>query len=140
VEEDRDLMVKFPRVVRSLEARAVVRVACGGLHTAAITAAGEVYTWGCNDDGALGRLGDENFPAKVDGFGPKAACAVQLVGGDCHTAVVTVSGQVFTWGCYRDKEGKQWCDAATPKDSFKKKQVRLVPSLLSRSRRPKRWH
>lgn len=115
-------MVKFPRVVASLEKLSIVRVGCGGLHSAAITAAGEVFTWGCNDDGALGRAGDENFPAKVAGFGPQAQCAVQAVGGDCHTTIVTVSGQVFTWGCYRDKEGKQWCDAATPKAAFKQTQ------------------
>lgn len=49
---------------------------------------------------------------------------MQIVGGDCHTAVVTLTGQVYTWGSYKDKEGKQWCDAATPKASFKQKQVR----------------
>uniref|UniRef100_K3WZG0 RCC1-like domain-containing protein n=1 Tax=Globisporangium ultimum (strain ATCC 200006 / CBS 805.95 / DAOM BR144) TaxID=431595 RepID=K3WZG0_GLOUD len=124
VEEDDDMMVKFPRVLQALSTKHIVRVACGGLHTGAIAASGEVYTWGCNDDGALGRVGEENFPAEVEGFGPAAACAVQIVGGDCHTAVVTLTGQVYTWGSYKDKEGKQWCDAATPSASFKQKQVR----------------
>ncbi|KAL4161415.1 hypothetical protein PRNP1_001969 [Phytophthora ramorum] len=121
--EEEGLMVRYPRVLRSLANLKIVRVACGGLHSAAISAAGEVYTWGCDDDGALGRVGDENFPAKVVGFGPDQATAVQVVGGDCHTAVVTLAGKVYTWGCYRDKEGKQWCDSASPKESFKKKQV-----------------
>ncbi|RLN48043.1 hypothetical protein BBJ28_00004861, partial [Nothophytophthora sp. Chile5] len=131
VEEDDDLMVKFPRVVKPLVKLGIVRVACGGLHSAAITAAGEVYTWGCNDDGALGHMGDENVPAKVEGFGPQQAAAVQVVGGDCHTTVVTLAGKVYTWGCYRDKEGKQWCDAATPKAAFKQKQVQpfLIKAL-----------
>ncbi|GMF13870.1 unnamed protein product [Phytophthora lilii] len=134
VEEDDDLMVKFPRVVRPLLKLKVVRVACGGLHSAAITEAGQVFTWGCNDDGALGRDGDENIPAKVEGFGPsdegekgdgvKHETAVLVVGGDCHTAVVTLSGKVYTWGCYRDKEGKQWCDASSVKAAFKQKQSR----------------
>ncbi|GMF36445.1 unnamed protein product [Phytophthora fragariaefolia] len=126
-----DLMVKFPRVVRPLMKLQIVRVACGGLHSAAITADGEVYTWGCNDDGALGHDEDENVPNKVVGFGPKEAAAVQVVGGDCHTAVVTLAGKVYTWGCYRDKEGKQWCDAASAKAAFKQKQTRpfLVKTL-----------
>ncbi|KAF4320371.1 hypothetical protein G195_006382, partial [Phytophthora kernoviae 00238/432] len=128
VEEEEDLMVKFPRVVKPLAKLKIVRVACGGLHSAAITAAGEIYTWGCNDDGALGHTGDENIPAKVDGFGPQQAVAVQAVGGDCHTAVVTLAGKVYTWGCYRDKEGKQWCDAASAKAAFKQKQEK--PFLL----------
>lgn len=124
VDDDDEMMVKYPRVVSLLAKTPIVRVACGGLHTAALTADGEVYTWGCNDDGALGRGGEENLPAKVGGFGPNAACAVQIVGGDCHTAVATLAGQVYTWGSYKDKEGKQWCDAASPKGSFKQKQVK----------------
>jgi regulator of chromosome condensation len=36
------------------EARAV-QVACGGMHTVALTADGAVLTWGVNDEGALGR-------------------------------------------------------------------------------------
>ncbi|CAH0480422.1 unnamed protein product [Peronospora belbahrii] len=130
VEED-DLMVPYPRVIRSLACHKILRVACGGLHSAAITEIGEVYTWGCNDDGAVGRDGDENIPSKVEGFGPKQAIAVQIVGGDCHTTVVTLAGKVYTWGCYRDKEGKQWCDAPSSKAAFKTKQLRpyLIKSL-----------
>ncbi|DBA03336.1 TPA: hypothetical protein N0F65_004613 [Lagenidium giganteum] len=124
VEEDDDMMVKFPRIVSMLQHKQVVRVACGGLHSAAVTQDGEVYTWGCNDDGALGRTGEENLPAKVEGFGPDQVCVVQVVGGDCHTAVVTLAGQVYTWGSYKDKEGKLWCDAASAKEAFKQKQVR----------------
>ena len=33
----------------------ILQVACGGMHTAVLTAAGLVYTWGVNDEGALGR-------------------------------------------------------------------------------------
>jgi regulator of chromosome condensation len=69
VEDDADMMVKFPRIVKTLQNKSVIRVACGGLHSVAVTEDGEVYTWGCNDDGALGRDGEENFPAKVEGFG-----------------------------------------------------------------------
>lgn len=127
VEDDDDMMVKFPRPLAPLARLQIVRVACGGLHSAAIAAAGQVYTWGCNDDGALGRAGEENLPALVEGFGPDSI-AVQVVGGDCHTAVVTAAGQVYAWGSYKDKEGKPWCDAATPAAAFKQKQVR--PMLI----------
>ncbi|KAL3666092.1 hypothetical protein V7S43_008883 [Phytophthora oleae] len=129
--KDDKFMVKFPRVVCPLLKLKIVRVACGGLHSAVITAAGEVYTWGCNDDGALGHEEDENVPTKVEGFGPQQAMAVQIVGGDCHTAVVTLAGKVYAWGCYRDKEGKQWCDAPSAKAAFKQKQLRpfLIKAL-----------
>jgi len=32
------------------------------MHTLALTAEGKLYSWGCNDDKALGRLGPENEP------------------------------------------------------------------------------
>jgi regulator of chromosome condensation len=121
VDEDDDLMVKFPRIVALLQSQKITRVMCGGLHSAAITSDGHVYTWGCNDDGALGRDGDENLPARVEGFGPSRR-AVLAVGGDSHTAVMTASGHVYTWGAYKDKEGKMWCDSAAPSSSFKQKQ------------------
>ena len=33
----------------------VLKVVCGGMHTLAITTGGLVYSWGVNDEGALGR-------------------------------------------------------------------------------------
>lgn len=55
VENDEDLMCKYPRVVNCLKQLKVVSVACGGLHNAIVTADGMVHTWGCSDDGSLGR-------------------------------------------------------------------------------------
>lgn len=34
----------------------IVDVACGQFATAAVTDAGEVYTWGLNDNGQLGKV------------------------------------------------------------------------------------
>ena len=33
----------------------VLKVACGGMHTLAVTAGGQLFSWGVNDEGALGR-------------------------------------------------------------------------------------
>jgi hypothetical protein len=65
VNSDEDLMVRFPRVVFSLRDKRVSRISCGGLHNAVCTEDGLVYTWGCSDDGSLGRVGDENEPLLV---------------------------------------------------------------------------
>ena len=43
-----------PRLIDSLQGKGVVEIACGGAHSAAITASGELYTWG---KGRYGRLG-----------------------------------------------------------------------------------
>ena len=53
----------------SLREKRIATVACGGLHNVAATADGAVFTWGCNDDGSLGRGGEENLPARVEGGG-----------------------------------------------------------------------
>eukprot|EP00474_Spongospora_subterranea_P011248 CRZ11706.1 hypothetical protein [Spongospora subterranea] len=48
---------KFPTPV-DLNDR-IVSISCGGIHNIAVTDNGEVWTWGCNDEKALGRAGDE---------------------------------------------------------------------------------
>lgn len=76
--EDDDLMVKYPRVVYSLRDKKVLGIACGGIHNAVYTASGHVYTWGCADDGSLGRVGDENVPILVDVCILKLSMSVSL--------------------------------------------------------------
>ena len=74
---------------------------------------GQVFTWGCADDGSLGRVGDESKPLLVAGENNAmlqhhficTAC------GDGQTLALTSRGEVWGWGCYKDKEGKQWFDA-----------------------------
>ena len=60
------MAVRYPRVLAPLRDKKVCFVACGGLHNAVVTEGGQVYTWGCNDDGSLGREGNESFPALVE--------------------------------------------------------------------------
>lgn len=38
-----------------VDGKRFVQVVCGGMHTAALSKDGSVYTWGVNDEGALGR-------------------------------------------------------------------------------------
>ena len=64
-DNEEDLLVKFPRIVYSLRDKKVCMVSCGGLHNAIVTENGQVYTWGCSDDGSLGRQGDEAVPEPV---------------------------------------------------------------------------
>eukprot|EP00971_Amphidinium_carterae_P059528 1177206-Amphidinium_carterae.1 len=44
-----------PTVVQSLSAESITTLSCGALHTLCVTADGRLFSWGCNDDGALGR-------------------------------------------------------------------------------------
>lgn len=106
MDSDEDTMVKFPRIVYSLRDKKVCNIACGGLHNAVLTETGQVYTWGCADDGSLGRVGTESIPHLVEKL--KDFVVVSLACGDGQTLAVTTTGEVWGWGCYKDKEGKKF--------------------------------
>jgi len=70
------------------------------MHTVALASNGAVYTWGCNDEGALGRPGAENTPILVDGALNEPM--TNIAAGDSHSiAYNTQSNKIFYWGCYR---------------------------------------
>ena len=115
-----------------LEGSEVIQVVCGGMHTVVLTKDGkvgkwltiisfiylacssvslplphslspwQVFTWGCNDEGALGREvddGEEFSPgvvAKLEGVR-----VVQVSAGDSHTAALTDTGSIYCWGVFR---------------------------------------
>ena len=83
-----------------IPARSIIKVVCGGMHTVALASNGSVWTWGCNDEGALGRPGAENVPLQA-GASLNVA-TTDVAAGDSHTiAYNTTKNQVFYWGCYR---------------------------------------
>lgn len=51
---------------------------------------------------------------------------IRVACGDGQTIAVSLTGEVWGWGCYKDKEGKQWFNptptAAAPAKDIKKKQ------------------
>jgi hypothetical protein len=106
-----------PTLVRNLPSN-VIQVAAGGLHSAALTEDGAVYTWGCNDDYALGRDGitDENLHfvkpiAQEQSFAPKDQG--QIVGidaGDSHTLFLSLHGNVYQAGMYKDVDSGKFRD------------------------------
>ncbi|CAE7237268.1 UVR8 [Symbiodinium sp. CCMP2592] len=96
-----DTTSRHAPVCVSVNGQKIVAVAAGGGYTAAITESGELWTWGCNDDGQLG-VGDTKdraAPVKVSVNGQKV---VAVAAGYWHTAVITESGELWTWGCNDD--------------------------------------
>eukprot|EP00919_Chromeraceae_sp_WS-2016_P032811 GHVR01077509.1.p1 GENE.GHVR01077509.1~~GHVR01077509.1.p1 ORF type:complete len:377 (-),score=108.06 GHVR01077509.1:145-1233(-) len=92
----------------------VVDVSVGSIHSALLTEDGDIYTFGCNDEGALGREGEETLPLKVDlPVSPSILPEGQVYGkvkkvscGDSHTVAVTWEGRVYSWGSYRNSTGE----------------------------------
>jgi regulator of chromosome condensation len=90
------------------------------MHTVVLTEDRSVYSWGVNDEGALGRettgelweKSDQSTGSPGDAYTPgcvtlpaDAAPIVQISAGDSHTAALTQDGSVFAWGTYRDSSG-----------------------------------
>ncbi len=62
----------------------------------------QVYTWGCNDEGALGREteeGEEYIPQSVEKL--ENVTVVQISAGDSHTVALANNGDVYCWGVFR---------------------------------------
>ncbi|XP_002019186.2 regulator of chromosome condensation [Drosophila persimilis] len=80
-----------------------VDVCAGGQHSLVLTQSGDVYSFGCNGEGALGRStsssepGSESLPALVDLPG-KALC---ITAGGSHSACLLANGSVYAWGSFR---------------------------------------
>jgi regulator of chromosome condensation len=52
------------------------------------------------------RTGDEGMPALVDALVNEIIIGVAC--GDGQTLALTSTGEVYGWGCYKDKEGNKW--------------------------------
>ena len=90
-----------PRRVPGTRELRFKRVACGGGHVLALAGAGDVYAFGANDSGqlGLGHRAPRDSPARVAGGLLAGAEGVLCVAaGDTHSAAVTASGRVYTWG------------------------------------------
>ncbi|KAG2575848.1 hypothetical protein PVAP13_7KG365400 [Panicum virgatum] len=90
-----------PRLVESLSICNIEQIACGEFHTCAVTATGDLYTWGdgTHNAGLLGHGSNVShwIPKRVSG--PLDGLQVSTVScGTWHTALITSSGQLYTFG------------------------------------------
>lgn len=77
-----------------------MHIACGATYSAAVTATGEVYTWGRGNYGRLGHgtSEDHNVPTLVVGLKGHHVVDIACGSGDAQTLAVTDTGLVFSWG------------------------------------------
>jgi hypothetical protein len=100
---------KLPCKVDYLHGSFIKSVSSAKFHSVAVTAKGEVFTWGF---GRGGRLGHPDFdihsgqaavitPRQVtNGLGSR--CVKAVAAAKHHTVVATEAGEVFTWGSNRE--------------------------------------
>ncbi|KAJ3278560.1 Regulator of chromosome condensation [Borealophlyctis nickersoniae] len=92
-----------PALLRSLSDVTIVAIFAGGLHNIALTDDGKLWSWGCNDQMALGRGGEEMEPGPVEGLDDEFI--VQVACGDSISAALTREGNVYAWGTFRGTNG-----------------------------------
>lgn len=112
--EDRD----EPTVISELSQEGICSLSCGDRHSFAVTMDGRVFGWGSNEFGQLGRgkKGDTMLrPEMIEGL--HGLMVVAISSGDRHSAAVTNTGAVYTWGCGSDGQcgHGNFRDVARPK-------------------------
>ncbi|XP_050889022.1 PH, RCC1 and FYVE domains-containing protein 1 isoform X1 [Lathyrus oleraceus] len=90
-----------PNLVESLAVTNMSFVACGEYHTCAVSTSGDLYTWGdgAHNAGILGHGTDVShcIPKRVTG-NLEGLQVVSIACGSWHTALITASGKLFTFG------------------------------------------
>lgn len=89
-----------PKLIETLRSKRIRDIACGSSHSAAITSAGELYTWGLGEYGRLGH--NDNFtqlkPKLVQALLGHRVVQVACGSRDAQTLALTEEGLVFSWG------------------------------------------
>ena len=89
----------FSGGVKDLIDDPIIKLAAGSMHSVALTKSGSVYVWGSNKEGQLG-LGDEaeevSYTPELLDFENDTTNDVSC--GYYHTAIVTASGDLYTFG------------------------------------------
>jgi len=108
-----DIMEKTRPGLVNLEEE-IVQVCAGGMHTVCLSVSGKVYTFGCNDENALGRDTSEEGTETYPGLVELPEKIVQVSAGDSNTAALSERGKVFVWGNFRDASGSIGLTTAGP--------------------------
>ena len=124
----RDACIYTPRIIESLSGRNVVSIACGEHHSLALTAHGEVLSFGRFAYGRLGRPMDAiadardgdaacPAPARVSFPAGEKTRLARVAAGMSHSACVDDDGTLFVFGSgdgYMLGRGDDEDDAAAP--------------------------
>ncbi|KAL6559063.1 hypothetical protein OROHE_006432 [Orobanche hederae] len=125
---------KLPCKIDSLHGSFIKMISASKFHSVAVSAHGEVYTWGF---GRGGRLGHPEFdihsgqaavitPRQVtSGLGARRVKAIAAA--KHHTVVATEGGEVFTWGSNRGSMAPQ----RTPGKSPHQKKIKAAKEVAA---------
>lgn len=90
-----------PRRLKNLSHSIIVNVVCGAFHCIALTADGEMISWGWNKHGQLGRRTSyqcDAEPGRVEEAKGVQGAVLSLAAGYAHAGAVLAAGHVISWG------------------------------------------
>jgi len=96
----------LPKKVEALAGRRVVAVSAGAAHGLAITADGNLWSWGNGGSGKLGHGNEQQqlLPKKIEAFAGRRVVAASAAAN--YNLAITADGAVWSWGYgYRGKLG-----------------------------------
>jgi alpha-tubulin suppressor-like RCC1 family protein len=97
---------QYLKIVNKLNMDENIQYICAGaMHSCALTVTGYVYTWGCNDDGALGRITNDIDDEYIPGLFVLPEEIKTICAGDSFTVALAKSGRAYISGCFRSSEG-----------------------------------
>eukprot|EP00965_Chrysotila_dentata_P011007 358093-Pleurochrysis_carterae.AAC.3 len=86
------------RLVTQLAEKQIIQVACGDVHTLALSAAGDMFSWGGGFEGqlGLGKLEVTLTPRYISKL--QGTSIMQIAAGARHSAALSQDGRIFCWG------------------------------------------
>lgn len=94
-----------PALVPSAKDAKIVDISAGGMHSVYLTLDGDVWSFGCNDEGALGRDTSEDGSEYECRMVKLPEKCIRVTAGDSHSAFLLNDGRVFACGSFRDSHG-----------------------------------
>ena len=106
--------VSSPQAVSKLKGLQVAHAAAGGGHTAVVTSAGELMTFGAGSCGqlGLGSTGDSLVPARVEGV-LRGVCVAAVACGEEFTVAISAERCVYAFGLNNVGQLGGSCDSQT---------------------------
>ncbi|KAJ3356081.1 hypothetical protein HDU83_001995 [Entophlyctis luteolus] len=98
----------------------IIKVACGGMHSLALTSTGKILSWGASE--FLGRTtsGSDNCEPRYVEIDDPNVEFMDISCGECFSAAIDSFGKVWTWGSFRNTLGEEFHDVLTQRQHIPK--------------------
>ncbi|OQS53766.1 pim1 [Ecytonucleospora hepatopenaei] len=100
--EGDEVFFDTPIEIKQFRNKKIIKIACGKMHSLVLCENNELYSWGVNDDYALGREGVEDEGVMRIDFKDEIS---DICAGASFSAILTNKGSVFICGTFKSTNG-----------------------------------